>query len=112
MPQQLGEPVPALAEVVLLAGQVGVKLAEDLHKIPSGVAGQRVAHIVQAQAQLGETPDAGQLDGVPQRVLAVAIRLARGLGQQADAVVVPDGPGADANEVGEFSGPACHQETP
>jgi len=65
----------------------------------------RIAHLVQAQAQLGEPPDAGQSDRVPQRVLAVAVRLARGLGQQADAVVMPDGPGADDDEAGEFSDP-------
>jgi hypothetical protein len=31
LPQQLGQPGPALAEASLLASQVGVELAEDLH---------------------------------------------------------------------------------
>ena len=65
LPQQLGQPGPAPAEVRLLVGQVGVELAEDLRQVPAGVAGQRVAHLVQAQAQLGEAPDAGQLDRIP-----------------------------------------------
>ena len=105
LPQQLGQPGPAPAKAGLLAGQVGVELAEDLDEVPVDVAGQRVAHLVQAQAQLGKAPDAGQFNGVPQRVLAVAVGLARGLGQQADVVVVPDSPGADADEVSKFSDP-------
>jgi len=39
LPQQLGQPGPALAEVGLLAGQVGVEFAEDLHQVPAGVIG-------------------------------------------------------------------------
>jgi hypothetical protein len=105
LPQQLGQPGPAPAEVRLLAGQVGIELAKDFPQVPAGVAGQHVAHLVQAQAQFGEAPDAGQFDGIPQRVLALAIRPARMLGQQADAMVMPDGPGADADELGEFSDP-------
>jgi hypothetical protein len=65
----------------------GLPPAEDLDQVPASVAGQRIAHLVQAQAQLGQAPDTGQFDGVPQRVLAVAVRRARGLGQQADTVV-------------------------
>jgi hypothetical protein len=105
LPQQLGQPDPAPAEAGLLTGQVVVELAEDLDEVPAGVAGQRVAHLVQAQAQLSQAPDTGQLDGVPQRVLAVAVGLARGLGQQANAVVVPDGPGTYADQAGQFSDP-------
>jgi hypothetical protein len=44
--------------------QVGVEFAEDLDEIPFGVAGQYSAYLVQAQAQLGEAPDAGQLDHI------------------------------------------------
>jgi hypothetical protein len=105
LPQQLGQPGPAPAEVRLLAGQVDIELAEDLPQLPAGVAGQYVANLVQAQAQFGEAPDAGQFNGIPQRVLAVAIRPPRRLGQQADVMVIPDGPGAGPDELGEFYDP-------
>ena len=66
LPQQPGQPDPALADILLLAGEIAVELAQDLRQVPVGVTGQRVAHLVQAQAQLGQAPDPGQLDGVPQ----------------------------------------------
>ncbi len=105
LPQQLRQPDTALTKAGLLAGQIGVKFAEDLDQIPASIAGQRVTHFVQAQAQLREAPNPGQLNGVPQRVLTVAVGLARGLGQQPHMVVVPDGPGTDADKVSEFSDP-------
>lgn len=87
--EELGQAFPALADGLLLAGQVGVELGENLVQVLTGVVGEGVADLVQAQAKLGQPAYAGQLDGVAQAVLAVAVGLPLGLGQQADAVVVP-----------------------
>ncbi|AKJ08620.1 hypothetical protein ABB07_00730 [Streptomyces incarnatus] len=67
------------------------------------VVGECVADLVEAQPELGQSADAGQLDGVAQAVRAVAVGLPSGFGQQADAVVVPHGAGGDAGDRGEFS---------
>jgi hypothetical protein len=53
LPPQPGEPGAASAQIRLLASQIGVELAEDPGEIPVRVAGQRGAHLVQAQAELG-----------------------------------------------------------
>lgn len=87
--QQLGQTGPALPDGLLLAAQVGIELGEDLVQVLTGVVSEGVANLVQAQAKLGQPAHADQLDSVPQAVLAVAVGLTLGLGQQADAVVVP-----------------------
>jgi hypothetical protein len=56
-----------------------------------------------AQAEFGEPAHPRQLDGVPQGILATAVRLPHGLGQQADAVVAPHRAGGDAGDRGELS---------
>jgi hypothetical protein len=93
----------ALPDLLLLAGQIRVQLGEDVDEILAGVVRQHVSHFVQAQPELGQSADAGQFDGVAQRVLAVSVGLARRLGPQPDAVVVPHCPGGDADGAGELS---------
>lgn len=110
---QRREPLPALADRGLLPGQVGVEFLQYVGELAPGVVREDVAHLVEAQPQLGEPAHAGQQDGVAHAVRAVASPSYRWevppaplrLREQPDVVVVPDGPGGDPDQRGDLSDP-------
>lgn len=103
--QQRLEPCPPFADRRLLPGEILVELGEHLVEVLARVVGEHVPHLGEPEPQLGESPDACQHDGVPQRVVPIAVAQPLGLRQQALMVVVPDRPRGDADGGGEFSDP-------
>jgi hypothetical protein len=101
--QQHGEPLPSLPYERFLPREVLVQLLEDFHQFAALVVREDVTHLVEAEAELGQTPDAGEQDGVPDAVLAVAVAPPYGFGQQPEMVVVPHGPRGDPDEGGDLA---------
>lgn len=103
--QQGTQPLPPLPDRRLLPGEIGVELFEHLGEIAPRVVREHVPHLGEPQPQLGQPPDPGEHDGVPQRVFPVAVGATLGLRQQPEMVVMPHRPRGDTDGDGEFSDP-------
>ncbi len=103
--EQGAQPQPPGPDRRFLPREVAVEFFEYLSKITTGVLRKDVADLGEAEPQLGQPPDPGERDGVPQPVVAVAVGAPLGLGQQPEMVVVPHGPRRDTDGDGKLSDP-------
>lgn len=69
--EQYGEAPPALGQFGLPAGEVGVEVGQYFGRLAPRVVGEHVAHLVEAQPQLGQPAYPGQPDGVAHAVGAI-----------------------------------------
>ena len=101
--QQRGEPLAPLPDDRFLPAEVLVQLLEDFHQFAALIVRENVTHFVETEPQLGQPPDPGEQDGVPDAVLAIPVAPPYGFGQQPELVVVPHGPRGDPDEGGDLA---------